>query len=433
MAALQQTTLRRCISRRDLIALTVNCVIGAGILGVPGKTFALLGSFSIAAWILCALLMALVALCFAEVGSRYSETGGVYVYAHDAFGPAVGFGVGWLAWVSRLFSFATIMNLGVNYLSGLYPSVATGTPRFIAITMACTALAIPLLIGARFSASVNNLITVCKLVLLIGFPLAMLPFFDFSQVESRPLPAPQAWQSAMLLMTFAFIGVEGIMVNTGEMRDPRRDAPFALVVGLAIIAFIYIAVQVACIATVPDLATSERPVIDAVTRAYGTLGGQLVIVAALVSMCGAMFAIQLIGSRLPFALAERGQLPQLVCRVHSRLSTPYVAIIVTCLLSWLLAVFSSFFAALTVSALTRLVGYVTTCAAVIVLRRRGIVAPFHLRAGVPIAIVGLGVCVWLIMSTTRPQLESVLLLIFIGAVIAIGCRMASYRSRKTGP
>src|ERR1043166_9733479 len=107
----------RGIRRWDLVAVTINGIIGAGIFGLPSKVYGLIGGYSLIAFFACALVVMLIILCFAEVGSRFEETGGPYLYAREAFGQTVGFEVGWLIWLARLTAFAANCNLLVNYLS----------------------------------------------------------------------------------------------------------------------------------------------------------------------------------------------------------------------------------------------------------------------------------------------------------------------------
>jgi APA family basic amino acid/polyamine antiporter len=426
------TLLVRVIGRWDLVAILVNVVIGAGILGLPAKTYALIGIYSIAAWVACALIMGLIAACFAEVGSRFTQTGGTYLYAHAAFGPGVGFLVGWLAWVSRLFSFATIANLVMTYGGGFSPSLVDGIPRSIGIIAMTVILTVLVVTGTRSAALINNALTACKVVLLVGFAVGGLFFVHFSHIPTHAAPTAGDWQAAILLMSFAFLGIESTMITSGEMRNPRDDVPFALGVGLAIVAALYLAIQIVCIGTMPDLAASQRPVVDAATHAFGAAGGWIINAGALVTMLGALFAILLTGSRLPFAFAERGQLPPLLGAVHPRFRTPHVAILVTGILSGLFALYSSFLGALVVSALTRLVGYATTCAALIILRRRGggvssdsyVLAKkggYRVAAGPLVAILALAACIWLMLASSMSELESMAVLSAAGMTVWVAC------------
>src|SRR2546423_13099608 len=116
----------RGIRRWDFIALVINAIIGAGIFGLPSKVYGLIGSYSLIAFGVCALVVTLIILCFAEVGSRFNETGGPYLYARKAFGPTAAFEIGWLMWLARLTAFAANCNLLVNYMGYFWPQ-ATAT------------------------------------------------------------------------------------------------------------------------------------------------------------------------------------------------------------------------------------------------------------------------------------------------------------------
>src|SRR5512143_4069045 len=109
------TGLVRRIRRWDLVALVLNCVVGAGIFGLPSRVFALAGTYSLVAYLVCAIVVGLIALSFAEVASRFSSTGGPYIYARDAFGALAGFEVGWLLWLARVTAFGSLANLFVDY------------------------------------------------------------------------------------------------------------------------------------------------------------------------------------------------------------------------------------------------------------------------------------------------------------------------------
>src|SRR5882757_7196458 len=123
----------RGIRKWDLIAVTINGIIGAGIFGLPAKVYALIGSYSLIAFVVCALVVTLIILCFAEVGSRFDATGGPYLYAREAFGPTVAFEVGWLIWLARLTAFAANCNLMVSYLAFFWSSASSPIPRALLI------------------------------------------------------------------------------------------------------------------------------------------------------------------------------------------------------------------------------------------------------------------------------------------------------------
>ena len=120
-----EADLVRGIRRWDLVAICINGIIGAGIFGLPSRVYALIGTYSLIAFVVCALVVALIIFCFAEVSSRFEETGGPYLYAREAYQPAVAFEIGWLIWLARVTAFAANCNLLINYLSFFWLSATT--------------------------------------------------------------------------------------------------------------------------------------------------------------------------------------------------------------------------------------------------------------------------------------------------------------------
>ena len=154
----------RGIGRWDLVALMVNITIGSGILGLPAKLFALTGVYSVLALVLCAALVAVVAICFAEVGSRFTHTGGPYLFTRTSFGATPGFIVGWLYWVTRVLTFATICNLLVVYFARVVP-----VPRALIVSLVVLAILLVNLLGIRQATIVSNGLTLLKVSLLFVF------------------------------------------------------------------------------------------------------------------------------------------------------------------------------------------------------------------------------------------------------------------------
>src|SRR5881398_2389486 len=157
----------RGIRRWDLVAVTINGIIGAGIFGLPSKVYGLIGGYSLIAFVVCALVVMLIILCFAEVGSRFNETGGPYLYAREAFGATVAFEIGWLIWLARLTAFAANCNLLVAYIGYFLPAAANPFWRASIIIVVVAILAAINLLGVRQAAIVSNVFTIGKLVPLI--------------------------------------------------------------------------------------------------------------------------------------------------------------------------------------------------------------------------------------------------------------------------
>lgn len=417
----------RGIGRASMVALFINAVVGAGIFGLPSRVHALLGPWALLAYLACALLVLLVVLCFAEVGSRFERTGGPYLYARAAFGPVVGFQVGWLVWLTRVTAFAALCNLLLDYLAHFWPAATTPAWRPLLVSAVVAVLVAVNLRGVRPAAIVANVFTVGKLVPLLLFVGVGLCFVEPSRLVPGEVPAVADFSAGMLLLVFAFTGFETATVPAGEVREPRRTLPFAILASLAVIVPLYVLVQVVSIGTLPGLAESTRPLADAAGRFAGSMGAAVVVVGALVSIAGTLNGLVLAAPRLLFAMAGDGQLPAVFARTHARHHTPHVAILLTGLAMLVLTLSGSFLSAVAISTLTRLLAYAATCAAVPVLRRRGDVAPALFRApgGTVTVTVALVVIAWLLAQGSARELRDVAIAMAVGfALLWLGRRSA---------
>src|SRR5262249_24211771 len=183
----------RGIRKWDLVAFTVNAVIGAGIFGLPAKSFAVIGSFHFVPFFVCPVFVLLIILCFAEVGSRFEETGGPSTYAGAAFGPTVAFEVGWLSFLTRLTAFAANCNLMVNYLAFFWPAANNAAPRVIVIVFVVLVLTLINIIGVRQAAIAGDVFTVGKLLPIFIFVAVGLFFLNPQAYALGPRPTTGAF------------------------------------------------------------------------------------------------------------------------------------------------------------------------------------------------------------------------------------------------
>ncbi len=408
----------RSIGRWSLVALVINCIIGSGIFGVPGKLIAAVGAASPIAMLLAGLLTAVIVLCFAEVGSRFSEPGGVYLYSRSAFGRLMGLEVGWFYFLSALGGAAANANLFVIYLSGMAPWCGHGWPRALVIAGLIAVPAAANYLGTRKGTIWCNVFTVAKLAplaLLIG-----LGFIRFSRkanlarVSGVGAPGWAAWGNALLLLIFVFGGFEDPMTPASEVNEPRRTIPFALITGLAACTVIYALLQFVVVATVGTTA-AERPLASAAEVLVGRGGALFVDVAAMISTYGWISASLLNVPRLLFSLADTGDFPPVFGKVHARYNTPHAAILIFAALAWILTVTGTFKWSLLVSAGAGVLYYLVVCAALLRLRRlQTKPARFRLPFGAAFSIAGMAICVLLL---SRLELREALLMM-ITAVVA---------------
>ena len=360
-------TLRRALGRWDLTAIGINQVIGGAVFAQPAVLVAQAGAWS--PWMVGTVGGAsmLIVLSFAEVSSRFEGTGGPYLYTRAAFGRFAAFEVGWMLWFTRAASWAAVINVLATSLGYYWPALRDGGVRAAVITLIVVVVAAINIRGIRPSSIVVNMLTVGKLVPLLVFIVAGLFAIDPSRLAiGEPLTLGGATASGLLLI-YAFGGYEVIPVVAGESRDPRRAVPFALIVTIACVTAIMTLAQVVVLGTLPDLATST-PLASAAAIFMGAGGAALMTVGATVSASGNNMGGALSGTRNLFALAEHGDIPAFFGRVHPRFRTPATAVIVTAAVSLVLALSGRYAGLAAVSAISRLVVYVFTCAATIRLR-----------------------------------------------------------------
>ncbi len=401
-----------------LVAMCINAVVGSGVFLLPHESYTLLGPFSLWAPLLFAIPVFILVLNFAEAASHFDRPGGAYLYARSAFGDFIGFETGWMNWIARVTSLASLSNGMVLALALLQPSLGQGAARHAIITAIILILAAIHFIGVRYGAASIYVFTLGKLVPLVGFIIVALLAW-----KSNPIPgsfvlpgAGTNWTEATLFMLFAYAGFENLGVPAGEFKNPRRDLPLALLAGTLAIAAIYALAQLGAMSALPDLSQSKTPIASAAAVLIGPIGALLVTIGALLSMAGTNSGTMLEGSRMLYALSlDRNLGP--VSYVHPRFRTPSVAIIIHAVVALVLALAGSFAQLALLSAVARLATYLATCLAVPRLRKLnegfrtpGLVVPI---LGV---LVSLGIVVMVMIDNPKRALAGAIA-ITVGAVV----------------
>jgi APA family basic amino acid/polyamine antiporter len=422
-------TLVRAIGRWSMAALVINSIIGSGIFGLPSDLAKLLGNASPYAVLLAGGAMGVIMACFAEVASRFTQTGGPYLYSRVAFGRLVAIEMGWMLWLVRLTAPAANASLFVIYLREFWPRAMDPFPRLGVLTLLIGILAITNLRGVRAGAEMSNIFTVAKLVPLFLVAVAGAVYVLNHQQMANAAPASagaHSWLKAILILGFAYGGFEGALTPMSEATNPRRDTTFGLFAALITCTALYTVIQWVVIKALADPAHSERPLAEVARLAMGNAGAALIAVGALVSIYGYLSANMLAVPRLTFALAEQQDFPSFFAAVHPRFRTPYFSILVFATLVWLFALLGNFTWNVTLSAAARLFCYAAGCAALPVLRRKqpgG--ARFQLPAGSLLALVGVTECVVLIT-----QIDLRKSLILVAVIITAFLNWVAVRNRR---
>jgi len=424
-------TLKRALGRWDLTAIGVNSVIGGAIFLWPAQVAAQIGAWSPLGFIIIGLLSLSVALCFAEVSSRFDATGGPYLYTRAAFGDFVGFEVGWMLWFARAASQASIMAAMAVALGYYFPAVTAGWPRALFLSALTIVLAGINASGVRQGAIVVNGLTIAKLAPLAVFVVIGFAFIEPHRLTTLPSITMQQALTAGLLLIFVYGGYEVVPVPAGEALDPRRDVPFAMIATIVSVVIVMTLVQVVAQGVLPNVADHATPIADAAAAFLGAGGALLIGIGSVVSMAGTNMGHVLSGSRIIFALAERGQLPAALARIHPLFRTPVNAIAFTSAVALALAVSGSFAAIAVVSVLARLVVYGGSAAATLRLRSHPSGAPeakpatFVAPLGPTAPIVAMCVCAALAAGATRDQLIGGVAALMIGALFFAAARRSN--------
>lgn len=410
-----------------MIALTVNSIVGAGVLALPAKLAIDAGNLSLAVILAAFVVVGLLALSLAEVASRYDVTGGPQYYAQVTFGPLTGFTVGWLFTLSSLASTALIAQVMLDYAVALWPALAAAWPRAVVITAFMLVLAAINVRGVVRGAWIGNLLTFAKLLPLGLIALAGLWFAGWNHIPVTEPRQPDGLSGALQVAIFACVGFHVAAVVAGEMRDPRRDLPVSILGGLAIACLLYLLLMLACFGVLPDTAASALPLVDVARAFLGQIGGTLMAVVAVVSCAGGLTVQMLVGPRYVYALGVARDLPRPIAAVHHVFRTPHVAIIAYAAVAWLLTITGTFKYLLAIFVIARVLAHGSTAAALIVLRRREGPAPVTVRGGAVIAVLALLACAGIVVTTSWTAVRDVAIALAAGLLIRAAAR---YRERK---
>ncbi|PYQ57505.1 MAG: amino acid transporter, partial [Acidobacteria bacterium] len=352
-----------------------------------------------------------------------TEPGGAYLYARTAFGDFVGFETGWMNWLARLTSLASLSNGFVVSIARFYPPLGAGVPRAAIIIGSLLILGAIHFVGVRYGAASIYVFTFGKVLPLVAFIVVALIMFRFNPIPaSLHLPGPGTdWSGAALFMLFAYAGFENLGVPAGEYKNPRRDLPMALLIGILVIAAIYVLTQLGAMSAVPDLSKTATPIADAAAALVGTWGAVIITLGALLSIAGTNSGTVLEGSRMLYALSLDRRAGA-VSYVHPKFRTPSVAIVIHVLVAMVLSLAGSFAQMALLSTVARLTTYLAGCASLPFL---GNVTPKRLI----LAILGVLVSLTFVITLHAVNAIAAAIALIVGALmyLAVGKSVAPQR------
>ena len=422
-----KTGLLRAVSRWQIVALSVNDVIGSGVyLILPVAAAQLLGPASVWAILVAGFAVLLLVLCFAEASSLFDRPGGAIVYTQAAFGDFVGFEVGWMTWIARISSIAGLSVFFARAVGYLWPAAKSGVGQWLTIVLPLLVLTAINVRGVKSGAHTAVVLAWGKVVPLVLFVVVGIFWVDWNRIFPVPMPERANFMKAALLVLFAYAGFENTPAPAGEFRDPKRDVPFALIMQIVIVTAIYTAVQLVALGTVPNLGASPTPLADAAAMMIGPVGGLILTLGAVLSVLGTNNNTVLAGPRYLYALAEMGKLPRVFGKIHPRYRTPYIAILTQTGVALLLMLTGTAEELAVLSAIARLATYIGTAAAVPVLRRKlpATERTIRLPGGPLIPIAALAICLLFLSAAEAKNWIAGGIALAVGAAIYAAARPA---------
>lgn len=428
----QDEGLVRAIGTGSLGINVFNMTVGGGIFVLPGLMAAQLGPAALIAYFLCGISVALVFLCYAEIGTRIARSGGSYAYIEDAFGPFAGFIASillWFGWAGLADAAITVAM--VDTIATAFPVLNEWVPRALFMIALFAFLVIVNIRGVKSGVRLYIFNTMVKLVPLMLLLIVGLFTINYDNLVIREWPPIENLGAAAVILFFAFGGAETPLNASGEIINPRKTVPMGLLVGLTGILATYVGLQtVAQGALGPELANNtEAPLAAAATVVLGEWGATMLLIGGAFSIYSTISGDLLNTPRVIFASARDGNLPRFLAKVHPTYRTPYRAIIFFAVLILTFALTGTFKPLAVVASGSILLVYIGVCLAVMRVRVRDGLPDegnFRLPFGPTIPLLSLGFIGWLLSSLTAEEALGLAGLVGV-AVVAYGIRVVAGR------
>lgn len=415
--------LKRVIGVPGLTLSIISGVIGAGIFALPAIVSMQLGAFGIFGYLCCSILFAAIMLCYAEAGSRITTSGGSYAYVEAAFGNFPGYIINWLytfGW--GVIGSAALMNIIADSLAVLFPLFKDGFPRGILFFVLIACMVLLNILGARQSIIAVKVITIIKLLPLLGIIIFGFAKIDTANLTWDHIPPVKTIADTTLVLFFAFAGFETSLGVGGEIRKPKRTVPLSICIGGIVILVIYLLLQTVAQGVLGAQMASfkDAPLAAVAARITGPAGATILLLCAALSCFGNVTLDIFCTPRALFAGANDGLFPKFLGKVHPKFATPYPAILLYGALIFIFSVSGGFRQLAIMASAIILFVYLAVILATIRLRKKDSAAgekSFRMPGGLVIPLTGITAIVWLFTSLGKWEWLSTLIFIMVISII----------------
>ena len=418
----------------DVITNVLSISIGSGIFLLPALVYVILGHASILSYVFCGLIFLFLGLCFGELSSRVSDTGGLYVYIERAFGPMAGFIANVLYWFGiGVLACGALMNALAD-IAGTYFPIFQETWARIAFFAAITSLSCFLNIkGIRDSMVLIKVLTWTKVISLMALVGVGLTHVELANISWEGFPEFNKVGEASILLIFAFLGGELSLSVGGEMKNPTRTGPIGFIVGIVLVIFGFVTIHLAVQGVLGDslLINQDAPLAELAKALFGEIGFFLVLVLSFIAVWSTLSSIFTLLPRILFAGAQDGLMPKILAKIHPSYSTPYAAILFLGVLEFAFAASGSFRYLLVLVTGASLILYFGAVLAFFKLRiidRRSGGEVFKVKGGYLIGAITLVALGWVFFQLQSTEIQGISL--FLGILVIIYYILNYFKIRK---
>lgn len=429
--------LKRVIGVQAFAATIINNTIGSGIYVLPAIVSIQMGPAGILGYLFCGAMLVTIMLCYSEIASKISTTGGSYIYVETAFGPFAGFVVNCLFFFGwGVLGSAALMNVIADSLAGIFPVFTKAELRALLYVVLLGAMSIINIRGAKEGVRFVQYVTIIKLL-----PLIAIVLFGFSHIHTNNLrfdhwPSIKTSGETVLILFWAFAGFETSLGVSGEIKDPQRNIPRGILLGAGIVFIFYVLIQTVVQGMFGGQIShfKDAPLAAVADNIVGPIGATVLLVATMISCFGNISGDVMATPRLLFAGANDGLFPRFLGKVHPKFATPYVAVIIYASLIFIFAISGGFRQLAILASATLLLIYLGVVLGTIKLRYKKIAGDensFKMPGGLFIAFIAIAAIIWLLVSLSEKEIISTL--IFLAIICVIYLLMRAFQGKKTLP